>query len=308
MKHRIPRVALLIETSRSYGRGVLKGVVRCARLHGPWSFYITPGDFAHALPEMKQWGGSGIIARIESERTARAIQPTGLPTVGLDLPPHRLAPGIGRRRISEMHPDPVASVNMAIYHLLERRFQRFAFVEVANRIWSAQLEAAFADHMAEDGCEHFIYRSPLARREREWSREQDLMARWLRSLPVPIGLVTCNDDRGRQVLEAALAAGVQVPYEIAVIGIYDDDLLADMSIYRRSLELRCFRKTLGRSLHEELSNVRLEQVKRLPAETDLTTKRIARKTRFGGGSYMGQVFRKVLGQTPTQFLRHVRSR
>src|SRR6185295_10022596 len=38
----VPKVALLIETSRGYGRAMLRGIVRYARLHGPWSFYITP--------------------------------------------------------------------------------------------------------------------------------------------------------------------------------------------------------------------------------------------------------------------------
>ena len=39
---RLPHVALLIETSRSYGRGVLVGVRRYLREHGPWSVYLEP--------------------------------------------------------------------------------------------------------------------------------------------------------------------------------------------------------------------------------------------------------------------------
>ena len=45
----IPHVALLVETSREYGREVLRGVMRYARLHGPWAFHITPGDFLQAF-------------------------------------------------------------------------------------------------------------------------------------------------------------------------------------------------------------------------------------------------------------------
>ena len=40
----VPKVALLIETARGYGRQMLRAIVRYARLHGPWSFYVTPGD------------------------------------------------------------------------------------------------------------------------------------------------------------------------------------------------------------------------------------------------------------------------
>src|ERR1700675_1011726 len=76
-----PKVALLIETSRGYGRGMLRGIVRYARLHGPWSFYITPGDFEQALPKMKLWGGSGIIARVETLEMAEAIVAAQIPAV-----------------------------------------------------------------------------------------------------------------------------------------------------------------------------------------------------------------------------------
>jgi LacI family transcriptional regulator len=72
----IPRVALLIETSREYGREVLRGVMRYARLHGPWAFYITPGDFMQAVPKIKQWGGTGIIARIETAAVGKALLAT----------------------------------------------------------------------------------------------------------------------------------------------------------------------------------------------------------------------------------------
>jgi len=37
------KVALLIETSSSYGRGLLRGISRYAGKHGPWSFFLEPG-------------------------------------------------------------------------------------------------------------------------------------------------------------------------------------------------------------------------------------------------------------------------
>ena len=60
----VPKVALLVETSRGFGRDFLLGLARYSRLHGPWSFHITPGDYKQVVPKMKQWGGTGIIARI----------------------------------------------------------------------------------------------------------------------------------------------------------------------------------------------------------------------------------------------------
>ena len=40
MSKHLPQIALLIESSRNYGRGVLHGIARYAHAHGPWSFAI----------------------------------------------------------------------------------------------------------------------------------------------------------------------------------------------------------------------------------------------------------------------------
>jgi LacI family transcriptional regulator len=35
MSTKLPRIALLIETSRTYGREILRGIARYAHVHGP---------------------------------------------------------------------------------------------------------------------------------------------------------------------------------------------------------------------------------------------------------------------------------
>ena len=108
-----PKIALLIETARGYGRGLLRGIVRYGRLHGPWSFYVTPGDFAQALPRMRQWGGAGTIARVETPRVAQTILASGLPTVALDLSEDQLRPDNPLSRLSEVASDSHGAARLA---------------------------------------------------------------------------------------------------------------------------------------------------------------------------------------------------
>jgi len=226
---KIPRVALLVETSRGYGRGVLQGIVRYARLKGPWSFYITPGDFEQALPHMKQWGGSGIIARIETPKVARAILATGLPVVALDLSERQKAQGSPLARFSELSTDSRQAALMAVEHLLERGLRRFAFVGIPGHIWSDLREEGFRERVAREGLECRIYQPPRPLREGEIGREQALLGAWLHAIPKPVGIMACNDDRGRQVLEACQLAGIRVPEDAAVVGVDDDELLCELS-------------------------------------------------------------------------------
>lgn len=224
----MPKVALLVETARGYGREVLHGVVRYARLHGPWAFYVTPGDFAQSLPQMEEWGGTGIIARIETPQVAKAILGTRLPVVAMDLSESQLAAESPWSRVSQLTSDSEGAMRLAVEHLVEKGFRNFGFVGIAGKIWSDRRQQAFTRLMVEGGYTSHTY--PGTRRHRvPWGREQAIMARWLANLPKPVGIVACNDDRGREVLSACRQARVQVPEEAAVVGVDNDELLCDLS-------------------------------------------------------------------------------
>ncbi len=86
---RLPAVALLVETSNAYARGLLEGVVAYVREHDAWSLYLpelrrgeVPSDW------LTRWKGDGIIARVENIETARAVKRTRLPVVNMSAARH----------------------------------------------------------------------------------------------------------------------------------------------------------------------------------------------------------------------------
>jgi LacI family transcriptional regulator len=229
MKTQIPKVALLIETSRGYGRSMLRGIVRYASLYGPWQFYVTPGDFEQALPAMEQWGGTGIIARVETTQVARAIIQSGLPTIALDISQNIPLEALAGAHMSEIASDSFNAAAKAAEHLLELGLRNFAFVGESFRKWSMNREEGFIHRLKEAGYSPTIYEPPRLRSKRHWEQEQPHLSEWIKSLPKPIGIMACNDDRGRQVLEACRAAEVIVPLEVAVVGVDNDELLCELA-------------------------------------------------------------------------------
>jgi LacI family transcriptional regulator len=226
----IPKVALLVETSLGYGRAFLRGVVRYARLHGPWAFYITPGDLRQVLPRMEDWGGTGIIARIETPQVAKAVLSSGLPIIALDLRYEQLASDTPLSQLSEVCPDSHKAGRLAAEHLLERGFRHFAFIGVWGDLpWAVQRGEGFAERLGEAGLSCHAFPLSRASQTRRWGREQASLGSWLRELPRPLGVLACDDDRGRQVLEACRGAGLQVPEDIAVVGVDNDELLCELS-------------------------------------------------------------------------------
>ena len=56
------------------------------------------------------------------------------------------------------------------------------------------------------------------------------LARFIRSLPAPAGILAANDEMAAHVLAAAESIGVSVPDELAVIGIDDDELICENTL------------------------------------------------------------------------------
>jgi LacI family transcriptional regulator len=230
---RMPQVALLLETSTEYGRGLLCGILRYSRLHGPWSLYVAPGHLEQALPKAKSWSGRGIIARIRSPEMAKLIRATGLPFVASSLDEFR--PPRPGDKFGEIRTNSAAIAPMAATHLMGRGLRHFAYCGFHGCAWSAQREEAFSQYLGGRGFECQAHRIELANWMQRphwiesWESEQPTLIEWLRSLPRPVGLMACNDICGREVLQACAAAGLRVPDDVAVVGVDNDQLMCELS-------------------------------------------------------------------------------
>lgn len=215
------KVALLIETSNSYARNLLQGVVHYIREHAPWSFYLVEQGRGDDPPAwLDHWNGDGIIARIESQRIADAVIRTRLPAV--DLSAGRFVP-----TLPWVETDDVAIARLAADHLLQRGFKQFAFCGDRRFQWSRRRSEAFRDLVKKVGYTSTEY-DPSSAGE-EVAAQSVGLQRWIGSLPKPVGVFACYDIRGQQVLDACRNAEVAVPEEVAVIGVDNDELLCELA-------------------------------------------------------------------------------
>ena len=170
--HRIPQVALLIETSTGYGRGLLRGILLYSRLHGPWSLHVAPGHLDQALPKARSWRGTGIIGRISSPEMEKLILSTRLPFVASSLGESRSP--IPGDKFGEIRTDSEGIARMAAAHLIEAGFRRFAFCGFASCHWSIVREKTFFQFSREGGytcAAHRITRANWMQRP-NWTRQK----------------------------------------------------------------------------------------------------------------------------------------
>lgn len=123
-------------------------------------------------------------------------------------------------------PDDVAIGRLGAQHFLERGFQNFAYIGIPGHWYSERREAAFRDEVARAGRTAEVFVAPPNLPSSPSTEYILHLGNWLRSLPRPLAVMGCNDHRGRHALAAAEAVGLQVPEEIAVIGVDRDEWAA----------------------------------------------------------------------------------
>jgi LacI family transcriptional regulator len=223
------QVALLIESSRAFGRGVLEELAECLR-ERRWMITYQEGGLSELLPEwLESWQGDGIIARIEDRRIARALVRKRVPIVDLrGVCPIPAVPVVTT--------DDAEIARLAAAHLRSCGFRHFAYCGYEGAANSQLRGKVFAQFFREAGlpCYMFTVREPhlatvRAQEQYGWSHREHLIE-WLRGLPKPVGVMACNDARGHQLLNAAREIGVSVPDEVAVIGVDNHATVCELTV------------------------------------------------------------------------------
>lgn len=220
------RVAVVIEASNAYARGLLAGIHRHVREHEPWTVFLPEhGRGTPPLEALSKWVGDGVIARIETEATGKAVaklrRKLGIPVI--DVSAARLVADL-----PYVETDDAAIAALAADHFLERDFRHFAFLGDDRFQWSDNRCRGFVEAVAANGYEVAVF-SSRGRRTMAPADDDAAVEAWLAGLPKPVALLACYDIRGRQAIDACRRTGIAVPDEVAVLGVDDDDVLCGLA-------------------------------------------------------------------------------
>ena len=222
---RMPHVALIIETSKIYGREILLGIGRYVALHEPWSIFTNERGQNDADPKwLKNWKGDGIITRSADFELCRRARRHGIPVVSLR---HLFE----KPEFPSIFPDQRLIGERVAGHFISRGFRHFGYCGVmGNKLWERQRLAAFADSIGAIGGDCAEYKPTyMADVENNWEREQIAMIAWLKKLPKPAAIMTAHDSQGVQVLDACRRAGIRVPDDVAVVSVDNDPVLCELA-------------------------------------------------------------------------------
>ncbi|MEI8037018.1 MAG: XylR family transcriptional regulator [Verrucomicrobiota bacterium] len=219
-------IGLLVDASRAYGRGIYRGVANFAESREDW---IVLAHERPELDELPDWLRNSrldaIIAYIPNRTLYKKISALGVPAVDVH----------GRCRtpaIPVIESDDQVIVRLACDFFLQSGFRHLAYCGYPGVFFSDQRQEAFL-LQARDLSEVHVYAPSVRQRVGEdlYRFEKDLTAQdagftsWLRALPKPVAILACNDIRGQQVINACREAGIQMPDEVAVLGVDNDTMI-----------------------------------------------------------------------------------
>jgi LacI family transcriptional regulator len=209
------RVAVLLGTDRQYHRGVLQGISRYARLHGPWDLESEPTYAAGEIPSRLLRSMDGAMLLVNSKRQIQTLRRWKLPVVNLSsqFPEEDLA---------HVSNDGTSIAVLAIEHFIERGFHNFAFCDLTDG--SHIRRRRFEEQLNARRLTGQMFQVSHAERD-DWIFGQDRLRleKWLDKLPKPIGILAHNDIRGRHLVDACRRMGIAIPDDVAVLGV-DNEL------------------------------------------------------------------------------------
>jgi LacI family transcriptional regulator len=168
---------------------------------------------------LKGWDGQGAIAVINDAAEARCARRLGFPVVCING--NVRDPGLPR-----VIPDYYAGGQIAAEHLLDRGAQRLAYFGLKGPWYSAQRKRGFLDRAAEARVPCSVLDiAPISDARASWRERRQAVANWLMALQTPIAILAVHDYRARVLIDECLRLGLNVPADVAVLGM-DNDLTA----------------------------------------------------------------------------------
>ncbi len=225
-------VLVLIYACRAAERQYLSGIGSYVRQHKKWRIYpgqpyYNQGDFdpwfhKNRIREtIMKWKIDGIIANIMDDDMINQL-PREVPCV---ISPRSTCVSWCVNTIGDS--DQIGK--LAAGHFLTKGYRYFAYCGFGEYRWSVDRRDGFLKYIRKAGFKVNVYQGSVQTQDQWWDYDFGPLREWIESLPKPVAVFACNDDRGRQILEVARETAVAVPQEMAVLGVDNDELVCEMT-------------------------------------------------------------------------------
>ena len=170
----------------------------------------------------KEWRADVVIAQFDPDDDVTLFRKNGIVALAQDY--------ISKfDSIPNITGDYVNTGRMAAKYFLSKGFTNFGYFGYNGVCWSDERCEAFRECIRESVGVDNVHVYDRQNIDNMWYYDQSILTDWLLELPKPIAIMACDDNQGNILLQACELCGLHVPYDVAVLGVDNDDILCGMS-------------------------------------------------------------------------------
>ena len=223
------RLLFITDFTEQFAYRFLRGILDYSQGTEHWVVCKMPPSYKRQLGMegvvawAKEWRADVVIAQFDPEDDVTLFRKNGIVAMAQDY--------ISKfDTIPNITGDYALTGTMAADYFISKGFTNFGFFGYNGVCWSDERCAAFRARIEKNskgGGGFYMYDGQNI--DNMWYYDQSELTEWLKSLPKPIAIMACDDNQGNILLQACELCGIHVPFDVAIIGVDNDEILCNMS-------------------------------------------------------------------------------
>ena len=223
------RLLFITDFTEQFAYRFLRGILDYSQGTEHWVVCKMPPSYKRKLGMegvvawAKEWRADVVIAQFDPDDDVTLFRKNGIVAMAQDY--------ISKfDTIPNITGDYALTGTMAAEYFISKGFTNFGFFGYNGVCWSDERCEAFRSRVKEscpDEINFYMYDGQNI--DNMWYYDQSELTEWLKSLPKPIAIMACDDNQGNILLQACELCGIHVPFDVAIIGVDNDEILCNMS-------------------------------------------------------------------------------
>lgn len=224
----MPRLLFITDYTEQFAYRLLRGIISYSDRSEKWVVHrMSPADkrqlkMRGVVKWALKWKADVVIGQFDPGEKVSLFRQNGIVAMAQDY--------ITKfDEIPNITADYLLTGRMAAEHFLSKGFRNFAFFGFKGVCWSEERYYGFRDKIVEAGYGDSLFLYDAQNLENLWYYDSANLERWLKTLPKPIAIMSCDDNQASLLLNVCNSCGIRIPEEVAVIGVDNDEVLDNLT-------------------------------------------------------------------------------
>ena len=223
------RLIVISDFTEQFPYRLLSGIMAWSRrCEQPWVVCKMPPSYKReiGIPGLiswaKNWRADVVIGQFDPEDDVSLFRKNGIVAIAQDY--------ISKfDNIPNITADYELTGEMAANRLTGHGYKNFGFFGYENVCWSDGRLEGYKKRLKNEFNVNTVHVFNNRQISALWSYDIAELKEWLLSLPKPIGIFACDDNQAEILLETCQASGINVPLDVAIIGVDNDEVTCNLT-------------------------------------------------------------------------------